>query len=41
MIRITFQLTDDKGNDQYLVGSLGPVDTVLPATTGGDDVPRL
>jgi hypothetical protein len=41
MIRITFQFTDDMGNDQYLVGSLGPVNTVLPATTGGADVPRL
>jgi hypothetical protein len=41
MIRITFQFTDDKGNDHYLVGNLGPVDTVMPASGGGTDAPRL
>lgn len=41
LVRATFQFTDDRGNEHYIVGNVGAGTTPLPASPGGVDAPRL
>jgi len=40
LVRTTFQFTDDRGNDHYIVGNLGAGSTVSAASAGGNAGPR-
>jgi len=41
LVRATFQFTDDRGNEHYIVGNVGAGSTPMPASPGGAGAPSL